>query len=80
MDGIAIGFQNLTVYLLENRNSSFSFGKNPTIVGLSIGSSRKIDFVRVNDNNKKDKENQNKNKFSKLGLLKMQSVAFKFVK
>lgn len=40
-------------FIAPHRDSEISFGKKPTIIGLSIGSERKIDFIR-NDRSKVD--------------------------
>jgi alkylated DNA repair dioxygenase AlkB len=38
-------------FIAPHRDSAISFGEKPTIIGLSIGNERKIDFVR-NDKTK----------------------------
>ena len=40
-------------FIAPHRDSAISFGEKPTIIGLSIGNERKIDFVR-NDKSKVD--------------------------
>jgi hypothetical protein len=42
-------------FIAPHRDSNISFGEEPTIIGLSIGQKRPINFNRLNkDNNKKD--------------------------